>query len=42
MRPKVSMLGMISVDEIPDTLVMALEDDNAPDNGSAPRITLTR
>ena len=40
--PKVNMLGMISVDEIPDTLIMALEDDNAPDKGSAPRITLTR
>ena len=40
--PKVTMLGMISVDKIPDTLVMALEDDNMPDKGTAPRITLTR
>ena len=40
--PKVTMLGMISVDKIPDTLVMALEDDYIPDKGTAPRITLTR
>ena len=40
--PKVTMLGMISVDTIPDKLVMALEDDNAANPHNAPRITLIK
>lgn len=40
--PRVSMMGLISVDSIPDTLVLALEDDNAPDQNNVERITLTK
>ena len=39
--PKVTMLGMISVDEIPETLIMALAEDNMPDP-AAPRVTLRK
>ncbi len=40
--PRVSMMGLISVDSIPDTLILAFEDDNAPDQDNIPRITLSK
>ena len=40
--PILHTMGMISVDSIPDTLVMALENDNPSSGEPAPRITLTK
>ena len=40
--PRVSMMGLISVDSVPDTLILALEDDNAPDQDNVQRITLSK
>ena len=40
--PHLHTMGLISVDSIPDTLVMALEDDNLDGGEPAPRITLTK
>ena len=40
--PTLHTMGLISVDSIPDTLVLALEDDNLGGGEPAPRITLTK
>ena len=40
--PILHTMGLSSVDSIPDTLVMALEDDNLGSGEPAPRITLTK
>lgn len=40
--PQLHTMGLISVDAIPDTLVLALEDDNLGGGEPAPRITLTK
>ncbi|MBQ7519498.1 MAG: hypothetical protein IJU12_04195 [Clostridia bacterium] len=40
--PILHTMGLISVDSIPDTLVMALEDDNLGSGEPAPRITLIK
>ena len=40
--PILHTMGLISVDSIPDTLVMALEDDNLGSGEPAPRVTLTK
>ena len=40
--PRLHTMGLISVDSIPDTLVLALEDDNLGGGEPAPRITLTK
>lgn len=40
--PTLHTMGLISVDSIPDTLVLALENDNLGGGEPAPRITLTK
>lgn len=40
--PKLHTMGMISVDSIPDRLILTLEDDNLGDGDPAPRVTLNK